>query len=186
MKGAAKLPFARRARARLADADPTMPSRRPDPNAATTGPAHHSGHKGQADRLVRAGLRLQAQRTEQALLRAALGEAASLLAARRALLLLDGPAGPRISGCRLPDGEDPQMLLAAVTPWLTEARRSGAAQLHQGPEGAEIVDQRSCLVAPLQVGREVLGLDWQIRRPSALPRPALRCRWPNSGRASWR
>ncbi|HRI17048.1 MAG TPA: GAF domain-containing protein, partial [Burkholderiaceae bacterium] len=48
-------------------------------------------------------------------------------------------------------------LLAAITPWLEEARTTRAVTLRHGPEGAEAVDQRSCLVAPLVAQRELLG-----------------------------
>lgn len=156
-EGAAKLAFVRRACACFADAVPSVSSRRSGSNAAPTGPSHHSGRKGQADRLGSVGLRLHAQRTEQALPRVALGEAAGLLGARRTMLLLDGPEELRVAGCRLPAGENPEKLLVAVAPWLAEARRTRAARLRHGPNGAAVADQRSCLVAPLRAGRQVLG-----------------------------
>src|SRR6185369_1294312 len=45
----------------------------------------------------------------------------------------------------------------AITPWLEEARATRAVRLRHGPEGADAVDQRSCLVAPLTVQDRLLG-----------------------------
>ncbi|MCU0768571.1 MAG: GAF domain-containing protein, partial [Burkholderiaceae bacterium] len=42
--------------------------------------------------------------------------------------------------------------------WLDEARTLRSSRLRHGPEGADPIDQRSCLVAPLLVNRELLGL----------------------------
>ena len=72
-----------------------------------------------------------------------------------------GSGGLRIAGSLLPKGENSQAdaaaLLATVTPWLTEARRSRAVRLRHDPEDAKPVDQRSRLVAPLVAGRQLLG-----------------------------
>ena len=83
--------------------------------------------------------------------------AAELSRAERVLLVLEAPGGPRLAGSLLPRGEDEQALLKAVTPWLDEARRTREACLRHGPEGADAIDQRSCLVAPLIARRELLG-----------------------------
>ena len=48
-------------------------------------------------------------------------------------------------------------MLTAIAPWLEEARRTRSRSLRHGPEGAEPVDQRSCLVAPLVAQQEPLG-----------------------------
>jgi GAF domain-containing protein/CheY-like chemotaxis protein len=83
--------------------------------------------------------------------------AAGISGAQRILLLLDTAQGPEIVGSKLPSGEDARTLHRAITPWLTEARRTRAARLRHGPKGAPAADQRSCLVAPLVVRRKVLG-----------------------------
>ncbi len=51
----------------------------------------------------------------------------------------------------MPHGETPQVaLLQAITPWLDEARVTRqTVKLRHGPEGADELDQRGCLVAPL-------------------------------------
>ena len=78
--------------------------------------------------------------------------------ARRVLLVLEAPEGPlEIAGARLPSGESAAALLQAVTPWLNTARRTRAVHLRHGPAGADKAQQRSCMVAPLVAGQEVLG-----------------------------
>ncbi|MBN8490932.1 MAG: response regulator [Burkholderiales bacterium] len=62
-----------------------------------------------------------------------------------------------LAGAQLPPGEDAQALLQAVTPWLQEAARSRMASLRHGPAGAETLDQRSCIVAPLLAQQQLLG-----------------------------
>ncbi len=110
------------------------------------------------ERLVDTGLRLNEIKTEAELHEFLIDEATELCGAERVLLVLDTAQGWRLAGSLLPQGEDEQTLLAAVTPWLDEARRTRAVSLRHGPEGAEAVDQRSCLVAPLVAQRELLGL----------------------------
>ena len=44
-----------------------------------------------------------------------------------------------------------------MTPWLLEARRNRAASMRHTPEGAPRLAQRSHLIAPLIVQRELLG-----------------------------
>ena len=63
----------------------------------------------------------------------------------------------RVAAFLLPRREQPAALLAAIAPWLDEARRSGKAKLRHGPEGVEARRQRSCIVAPIGSGRERLG-----------------------------
>ena len=65
--------------------------------------------------------------------------------------------GFEIAGSQLPTGESNAGLLQAITPWLDEARRSRSVSLRHGPEGARERDQRSCLIAPLVAGKELLG-----------------------------
>ncbi|HET9024667.1 MAG TPA: GAF domain-containing protein, partial [Burkholderiaceae bacterium] len=84
-------------------------------------------------------------------------EAHGLVRAQRVLLIVDGPQGFQAAGWRLPRGESKAALLEAITPWLAEARRSGAASLRHGPQGAAPAHQRSCLIAPLNAERETFG-----------------------------
>ena len=135
------------------------------------------------ERLVDTGLRLNELKSEAELREFLVDEATELSGAERVLLVLDSagagplpsrpsaplggserselggqvPAGLHIAGSLLPTGESEAALLQAVTPWLDEARRSRSASLRHGPAGAEAVDQRSCLVAPLIAQRELLG-----------------------------
>src|SRR4051794_8046249 len=108
-------------------------------------------------RLVDAGLRLHALPDSDALYEALIGEAARFSGAQRVLLILIHPEGMRIAGSSLPQGEDAQALLHAITPWLSEASGSPAVRLRHGPEGADPIDQRSCLIAPLVAQHELLG-----------------------------
>ena len=110
------------------------------------------------ERLVESGLRLNGQPTEAALHEALIEEVAELLGARRALLVLEDADGRRVAGAQLPEGEDAAALLAAIEPWLEEARTLRNSRLRHGPEGADSIDQRSCLVAPLLVNRDLLGV----------------------------
>ena len=82
---------------------------------------------------------------------------AALTGASRVLLLLDGAEGLGVAAAKLPAGEDAAELLAAIAPWIDEARRSRRARLRHGPQGAPPVEQRSCIVAPLLDGRVLLG-----------------------------
>ena len=86
---------------------------------------------------------------EAAICERLVAEAAALCGARRVLLVLDAEAGPEVAAFLLPRREQPAGLLAAIAPWLDEARRTGKAKLRHGPEGVEARGQRSCLVAPL-------------------------------------
>jgi signal transduction histidine kinase/CheY-like chemotaxis protein/putative methionine-R-sulfoxide reductase with GAF domain len=105
------------------------------------------------ERMVDTGLRLNEQRSGAALQALLIEEVAELLGARRALLVLDDA----IAGAQVPEGEDAATLLAAVQPWLDEARQTHRTRLRHGPEGADELDQRSCLVAPLISQQRVLG-----------------------------
>ena len=110
------------------------------------------------ERLVESGLRLNGQPTEAALHETLIEEVAELLGARRALLVLEDAGGRRVAGAQLPDGEDAAALLAAIGPWVDEARTLRSSRLRHGPDGADPIDQRSCIVAPLLVNRELLGV----------------------------
>ncbi|HEV7574609.1 MAG TPA: GAF domain-containing protein [Caldimonas sp.] len=116
-----------------------------------------AGARRAPERWSAAGLRLAGEKSEAALQRAVVAEAARLLRARAVLLVLASDEGPVLAGARVPRGDDAGALLALVAPWLDEARRSRAARLRHGPEGADERGQRSCLVAPLTADDEVLG-----------------------------
>ena len=113
------------------------------------------------ERLVDTGLRLTEIKSETALLEFLVDEVTELSGAERVLLVLEPVSAPgsamQIAGALLPRGEDEAALLQAVTPWLIETRRSRAVSLHHGPDGVPEIEQRSCLIAPLVVQRELLG-----------------------------
>ncbi len=110
------------------------------------------------ERLTRIHQRLAQQRTEHALCRVLAEEVAGLLHAQRVLLVLQPDAHTSdMAAARLPRGERPSLLLQRVAPWLDEARRSAAGRLRHGPDGVAVVDQRSCLVVPMQASDTVLG-----------------------------
>ena len=109
------------------------------------------------ERLVDTGLRLNEQAGSEALHAFLIEEVAELLGARRVLLVLETAGGPRIAGAQVPEGETPDALLQAITPWLDEARRTRQTRLRHGPEGADEIDQRGCLVAPLVAQQQLLG-----------------------------
>jgi signal transduction histidine kinase/CheY-like chemotaxis protein len=104
-------------------------------------------------------LRLHAARGVEALYTVLTQEAAALTRARRVLLVLrDATQGQHaVAHARLPRGESAATLLDAITPWLIEARRTRSARLRHGPGGADAIDQRSCLVAPLVARSRLRG-----------------------------
>ncbi len=108
-------------------------------------------------RLLDTGLRLNELRSSRTLHEFLVDEATELSGAERVLLVLHSADGWQLAGALLPPGEQAQTLLQAVTPWLDAARHSRVARLRHGPDGAEAVDQRSCLVAPLIAQQELLG-----------------------------
>ena len=109
------------------------------------------------ERLADTSLRLNESRDSRAIQSFLIEEAAELTGARRLLLVLDGPDGPRVAGGDLPAEESATTLLASIAPWLDEARRGRSTALRHGPADADELDQRSCLVAPLVAQREVIG-----------------------------
>ena len=109
------------------------------------------------ERLVDTGLRLNELRSAEDLQTFLVDEASELTGAERLLLVLDSPEGPRIAGSLVPDGEEPEALSEAILPSLDDARRARAVDLRYAPEGADTVDQRSHLVAPLVAQDKVLG-----------------------------
>jgi len=109
-------------------------------------------------RLVDTGLRLNELRSAAELAEFLVDEATELSGAERVLLVLDDATqGLRLAGSLLPHGEDEATLLRAVQPWLDEARATRTVRLRHGPEGAEPLAQRSCIVTPLLAGSRVTG-----------------------------
>ena len=113
------------------------------------------------ERLVDTGVRLNQLHSAEALHEFLVEEATELSGAERVLLVLPGRDGGdgslRIAASMLPLGEDALALLQAITPWLDDARHTRLTSLRHGPDGADAVDQRSCLVAPLIAQHELLG-----------------------------
>ena len=113
------------------------------------------------ERLVDTGLRLNEQARSDALHNFLIEEVAELLGARRVLLVLGPPSGSdapaTIAGVQVPEGESAGELLVAITPWLEEAHRSRTPSLRHGPVGADELDQRGCLIAPLIAQQQLLG-----------------------------
>jgi len=112
------------------------------------------------ERLVDTGLRLNEIKSEESLHEFLIDEVTELSGAERVLLVLEtaeGPTGLRLAGALVPSGEDEQALLETVTPWLLDGRRNRAASMRHLPEGAPNLAQRSSVVVPLIVQRELLG-----------------------------
>ena len=109
------------------------------------------------ERLVDSGVRMNGMASVTELQEFLLDEVAELLGARRVLLVLDHAGSERIAGEHLPPGETAAALDAAIAPWLVQARQERSTRLRHGPDGADAIDQRSCLVAPLLVKHELLG-----------------------------
>jgi signal transduction histidine kinase/DNA-binding response OmpR family regulator/tetratricopeptide (TPR) repeat protein len=112
------------------------------------------------ERLVDTGLRLNEIKSETELSEFLIDEVTELTGAERVLLVTetnDAGNALAIAGSLVPSGEDERSLLEGVTPWLGEVRRSRAAQLRYTPEGAPALDQRSSLIVPLIVQRDLLG-----------------------------
>jgi signal transduction histidine kinase/DNA-binding response OmpR family regulator len=109
-------------------------------------------------RLVDTGMRLNELRSIGELHDFLIDELTELSGAERVLLvLLDNAGRWEIAGSLVPAGESVQVLLQQVTPWLEEARARHVAQMRYGPDGAQAVDQRSCLVAPMVAQGRLLG-----------------------------
>src|SRR5208283_3326202 len=121
------------------------------------------------ERLVDTGLRLNELRSASELQEFLIDEATELSGAERVMLVLESPKGLHLAGSLVPRGEDAQALLQAVTPALIDVRRTRAVSLTYSPDGAEALDQRSRVIAPLIAQRELLGylyadLDGAFRR----------------------
>ncbi len=108
-------------------------------------------------RLVDTGMRLNELRSIGELHDFLIDELTELSGAERVLLVLDNAGRWEIAGSMVPAGENVQVLLQAISPWLDEARARHVARMRYGPEGAQEVDQRSCLLAPMVAQGRLLG-----------------------------
>ncbi len=109
------------------------------------------------ERLVDTGMRLNELRSAEELHEFLVDEVTELSGAERVLLVLEGPEGFRLACSLVPVGEDALALSKVIAPWLDEARRTRATTLRYLPEGADPLEQRSFLVAPLIAQQRVLG-----------------------------
>ncbi|HWZ74102.1 MAG TPA: GAF domain-containing protein [Casimicrobiaceae bacterium] len=109
------------------------------------------------ERLVDTGLRLNELRSADELHEFLIEEATELSGAERVLLVLETPQGLQLAGSLVPRGEDAQALIHDITPALMDVRRTRAVSLTHGPEGANELDQRSHVIAPLIAQRQLLG-----------------------------
>ncbi len=112
------------------------------------------------ERLVDTGLRLNEIKSERELHEFLVDEVTELSGAERVLLVLETATTPpalHLAGSLVPTGEDERALLETVTPWLLETRRNRAVTLRHSPDAAPRLAQRSSLVVPLIVQRELLG-----------------------------
>ncbi|HEX8739008.1 MAG TPA: GAF domain-containing protein [Casimicrobiaceae bacterium] len=110
------------------------------------------------ERLVDTGLRLNELRSAREIHEFLIDEATELSGAERVLLVLESADGWQLVGSLVPEGEDAGALLHGVMPLLDAARRARAASRSHDPDGAEALAQRSRIVAPMIVQRELLGL----------------------------
>ncbi len=99
-------------------------------------------------------LGLHQETSEAVLFKRLVQETVACLGAQRVLLVSLASAEPSVTAARLPRGEDVDVLVQAVLPWLCEARSSGASRLRHGPKGAATKQQRSCLVVPVGTGQD--------------------------------
>ncbi|MEO8123831.1 MAG: GAF domain-containing protein, partial [Burkholderiales bacterium] len=139
----------------LASEELERPNTRVRRLSAARGPRSRQAAKVQ--RVLDAGLRLNRLRSSPKMHALLVEEVAKLLGALRVLLVLESDVSGPIAGSLLPAGEHPGALLQAIAPWLDEARRTRAVRLRHGPRGVPNIEQRSCLVAPLQAQSLVLG-----------------------------
>ncbi len=122
--------------------------------------AHLAGHANLSEpfeRLVDSGLRLNEIKNEPELCDFLVDEVTELSGAERVLLVMEADDDLRLAGSLLPPGEREADLMEVVTPWLLEARRTRSAALRYEPEGAQAIDQRSCIIVPLVAQRELMG-----------------------------
>jgi signal transduction histidine kinase/CheY-like chemotaxis protein/putative methionine-R-sulfoxide reductase with GAF domain len=127
-------------------------------------PARTTAHLlGRADfrepfqRLTDTGLRMNELRQATELQEFLIEETVELSGAERVMLVRLDAEGWRVGGAQLPQDEQPQPLLQALTPWLDALREHRVVVLRHGPEGAAELDQRSYILAPLVAGRQLLG-----------------------------
>ncbi len=128
------------------------PSRRRPPHLAGA-----SSLREPFERLADTGLRLNELRSANEIHDFLIDEATELSGAERVLLVLESPTGLQLAGSLVPRGENPETLLAKITPDLWAVRRTRAAILDYLPASARELDQRSRIVAPLIAQHKLLG-----------------------------
>jgi GAF domain-containing protein/CheY-like chemotaxis protein/tetratricopeptide (TPR) repeat protein len=109
------------------------------------------------ERLVEAGKRMNELRSVAELQAFLVEEAAELSGAERVLLVMEGPEGLAVTASMLPPGEDALACLGRMRRYLQGARTRSEARLFHAPERASPVAQRSAVIAPLALGRHVVG-----------------------------
>ncbi len=102
-------------------------------------------------------LRLNELRSASELHDFLIDEATELSGAERVLLVLETPDGLELAGSLVPRGEDARALKRDIKPALTEVRRTRTVSLTHSPEGADELEQRSRIIAPLIAQRQILG-----------------------------
>ncbi len=135
-------------------------SRSPAKRTAARAPASGSraaGKKAPARGLPPIAASLPPDRQVEEIYTSLIDAVSEVSGAQRILIILEHENGLSMAGVRLPTGEDQRKLVAAITPWIDEARRTRKARLRHGPQGAKSTDQRSCLIAPLVSGVELTG-----------------------------
>jgi signal transduction histidine kinase/tetratricopeptide (TPR) repeat protein/putative methionine-R-sulfoxide reductase with GAF domain len=112
-------------------------------------------------RLADTGLRLNTLHTIDAIQAFLVEEAVELSGGERVLLIVEKDHRREVAEAFLPAGEDAQLLLRTVEPYLNRTRLSRAAQLipqipaHQ--EGQHRAPKAGCVVAPLIAQNNLLG-----------------------------
>ncbi len=131
--------------------------RRLSPERRTAHLAGEASLREPFERLVDTGLRLNELRSVEELHEFLIDEATELSGAERVLLVLEAPEGPRLAGSLMPPGEDASAFLGDIAPALAAVRRTRTASLAYSPDGANPLEQRSRVVAPLIAQRNLLG-----------------------------
>jgi tetratricopeptide (TPR) repeat protein len=140
------------------------------------------------ERLVDTGLRLNELRSAAELHEFLIDEATELPGAERVLLVLETPEGLQLAGSLVPPGEDAPALLREITPALLDVRRSRAVSLAYTPDGADELEQRSSIVAPLSrnVRFSAISIATSTARSGGCANPIATCSACWRARPRWR
>ncbi len=109
------------------------------------------------ERMVEAGMRLNALRTAADIHAFLLEEALELVGAERVLIVAEQDGEATLLAAELPPGEDAGKLLASTRAAIDGVRRRRAPLFEHLPADAAPFDQRSRIVVPLVAQRELLG-----------------------------